>query len=182
MATSATAGTEAGLRGSTTQCWRGNAAERGGWFMGFHFAFPTAVSVSGSRFFVGLVADTGALGNIDYSQFGDHLVGVGLDGGDSNFQIMHDANTGTATKVDLGANFARSNTDLYEFYLHAHPNNSVIYWMIENRVSDITASGTISTNLPGATNFLNFYAYCNNNTTAASAYLEVSNLYLETEI
>jgi hypothetical protein len=178
VASAASAGSAASIRGSSTLVWRGNAAGLGGFHMMCHWGLSTALS--GQRCFVGLMNQTTAPGAAaDISPLLD-MVGFGRDTADANLQFMYNDNSGSATKVDLGASFARSSSDLLETFIYCPPNGSIIYYVAENRTSGASASGSVNTNLPTATTFLTFHLWTENNATASAAQLDCLNLYLET--
>jgi hypothetical protein len=178
VASAAAAGSVASIRGSSTLVWLGNAADLGGFHFMCHWGLSTVLA--GQRCFVGLMSQTtapNAAANI--SPLLD-LVGFGRDTADANLQFMYNDNTGSATKIDLGASFARSSSDLYETFFFCSPNASVIYYAATNRTSGATVSGSVNTNLPRNTVFLTFHLWTENNNTASAAQLDCLNLYLET--
>lgn len=131
----------------------GNAAGRGGFDFHGGFGFVEDVSTS-PRFFHGLAPPATWAGNADPSSQLD-IVGIGLDGGDTNLQIMHNDGAGAATKVSLGADFPWTIGTAYELTLECGPNAASISYFVQ-RLDDRTktASGTLSTNLPTNTVFM----------------------------
>jgi hypothetical protein len=179
IASASTAGSSAGIRGSAATCWRGNAAGLGGFHFGAHFALSTAVA--GQRAFVGLAASTAALSNTDPSNI-VNMVGVGRDTGDANMQLFVNDQTGVATKIDLGASFPRSATDTYEVFFACNPNGTSIEYVVENRANGAIVTGSLTTNLPQNTVFLNLHAWTNNSATASVASIDVQNAYIESDL
>jgi hypothetical protein len=174
------AGSVAGLRNTTAQFWRGNAAGLGGFFATFRWG--NADSVTTCNQFCGMQSIVTAPTDVAPSTL-TNLVGVGSDSGDTNMQLY--ASDGTArARVDLGASFpANSNaTAFYELILYCPPNASAIDWALTRLDTGVATSGQITgTNLPVATQFLNQQIYRTNGATAASVELNFMSHYIETE-
>ena len=111
-----------------------------------------------------------------------NIIGVGCDNGSSNYSIMHNDGSGTATTIALGANFPANglSTDLYELALYAPPNGSTVDYRIENFVTGGVASGTLSANLPASTQGLNLLGWAETTVVSIVA-LDLVSLYIETE-
>lgn len=178
FASATTAGSFAGLRGSAAFLWRGNAAGLGGFMVGFRFAMTT--NLSGVRAFVGLYASTSALTNADPSTR-SNIIGMALDASDANWQIIRASGSSTAVKTDLGASFVKSVTDVYELRLFCAPNSSSISYSVENLSTGATTSGTLTTDLPANTVFLNPYLWITNNAQASAAQIELNRFYAESD-
>lgn len=179
---SSTAGNLAKLTLSiTSQFWRGNSAGLGGFTMVARWGTSDAATVASARTFVGMSA--GSLNTLDPSTY-TQLVGVGADSADSNLQIITNDGTGTATKIDLGANFPANtlSTDAYELMLFCPPNGSSIYYQVTRLGTSVTpATGTISTDLPDATALMTPVIQRCNGPTALAVGLDFMHLYLETD-
>jgi hypothetical protein len=101
---------------------------------------------------------------------------------DSNVQLLVNDGTGTATPVDLGANFsAASTTALYFARLTARGGATpAIDYYIKHLVTGNTASGTITTDLPAADQLLSSIVWvANGPTTATAATMEVAMQYIK---
>jgi hypothetical protein len=86
-----------------------------------------------------------------------NIIGIGSDAADVNLQIFHNDATGTATKIDLGANFpanktgAVANGEVYTLELYNEIYNSSVNYKVTKVSNGTTATGTITTNLPAST-------------------------------
>ena len=80
------------------------------------------------------------------------VLGVGHDSGDTTLQVMHNDGTGSATKINLGANFPTNtvSTDAYRVSFTAEAGSTDIAYLVERLNTGHTASGTITTNTPTA--------------------------------
>ncbi len=166
--TAAGAGSIASIRnGGVGSVMRGSAAGEGGFVC--YWRFGTPITNATTRCFFGLTINPTTWGNIDPSSRTD-IVGIGFEAnnGDANLQLFHNDNAGTATKVDLGANFVISNTAVYECTFTVAPNSSSIAYKVVNLETGNEATGTLSTNLPTNTTNLSSFATMNNGTTATA--------------
>jgi hypothetical protein len=170
-----TAGSFAGIRGPEALVWRGNTAGHGGFYFVCRFAMTT--NLANARAFVGLYASTAALTNADPSSL-VNVVGMSLDSADANWQIISNDQTGTAPKVDLGANFAKSTTAVYEVRFWAAPKDTLINYNVLRLDTPASVTGTLSSDIPQSTVFLTPYIWITNNATASAAQIEMSRLYL----
>jgi hypothetical protein len=179
-ATSATAGNSAGTRHGQNQAWRGNIADgRGGFFFAARFGMPTAIALQ--RGFVGLIGSTAVIGNVNPSTL-TNMLGLGYDSGHVTLRIMHNDASGAATAIDLGASFPVLLGAVYDIRMFCAPNGSQIGWRVERLDSPASASGTITTDMPANTVFLNSQLWINNGATAAIAQLDVMRVYVETDM
>lgn len=177
-----TAGSSSGLRTVSLQFWRGNANDRGGFHLICRFGISDASAVADARTFVGFVAQTTAIGNINPSTL-LNMIGVGNDNTDTNLQLMSNDGAGTASKVDLGASFPANtrSTDMYELALFCPPNASYINYQVTNLTTGAIAEGTITTNIPASTQLLAFQAWRGNGATALAVGIDLVNVYLEND-
>jgi hypothetical protein len=177
----ATIDSVASTRLALNRVWRGDAAGLGGFFYRLRFAINSSVATQ--RCFFGLhpnsvIALTATPSNLL------NIVGIGNDGsGEPNLQVLINSASGTADKIDLGANFPSQGVDdTYELTLFAPPNADHINYRVQRFVTGATASGTLSgAKLPQVSAFLAPYAYMNNGGTAAAVSLDVMRIYLETD-
>lgn len=178
----ATAGALASTRIATLECWRGNAAGRGGFFVLARFGMTTLAV--GQRMFIGLDSNaTAAPTNIDYlTSTTNAKIGMYATGSTAvNWNLIHNAAASAPTTIPLGANFPVNNTDLYEMVLFAKPNDTAVSYRITNLSTVVQVSGSLTTNLPASTALLGrLVAGCNNATAAAVAW-DVSRFGLETD-
>ena len=176
------AGNLAGFRNAAAQFFRGNGPGLGGFHLIIRFANSDAATVAGARGFVGLWATTTAPTNVDPSTL-VNIIGVGSDAAEANLSIMHNDGAGVATKIALGAGFpARTlSTDAYELILFCGPNEATVRYRIENLVSGVATSGTISTDLPASTTLLGIQGWTNNGATGLAVGIDLINCYIETD-
>lgn len=180
ITSAAVANSASELRNAAFECWRGDTAGLGGFFMTCRFASSTAVA--NQRKAIGLFSSTSATAVTQNPSSLTNCVIVGNDSADTNMQIMHNDAAGTCTKIDLGANFPANSTDaVYELILFAPPNASFINWRVVRLDTGDVANGVITTDMPLSTTFLAWHAYMNNGGTAASVVLEIMRYYLETD-
>ena len=104
----------------------------------------------------------------------------GKDAADTTLQVMHNDGSGTATKIDLGANFPANtaNIDWYEAWLTFLASGNVAYAVMRLNTGDF-ASGTISSDLPAANTSLILPQFnVTNGAVAAAVSLDVGGYYL----
>jgi hypothetical protein len=159
--TVASATAVAGWRSSSLQFFRGNAAGEGGFHIINRMGFHEGITNAQHRAFCGVRGSVAAPTDVNPSTL-THIIGLGYDSADTNVQLMHNDNLGTATKVDLGADFPKPSADqrdIYEISLFCPPNESWIGWEVENLTTGKTISGIATTDLPVNTQLLAPYAY-----------------------
>lgn len=178
---SASSGSTAGQRaGGQHLCWRGNAAGLGGFFFAVRAGTSTAVATQ--KLFIGLNDSlSGLLGGAEPSAL-TQCAGFGYDGGQTTWRVLHNDGSGSATAVDLGANFPVNDSDIYDLFLWALPNGSAIYYQVDRLGTAHTASGTMSTDLPTNTTFLTEHCTIGNGSTASAVQIDVAKVYMETAL
>jgi hypothetical protein len=138
------------------------ASGGGGFFHAFLASPATGLSNTSNRFFAGMTNSVAALSDIDPSTQ-INCIGIGWDSADANLQLMHNDGTGTCTKIDLGASFARPTADrtaVYVLRLFCAPGSSSISYLVQEDSTGVTASGTVSSaDIPSATTLLAHRAY-----------------------
>lgn len=166
--TLATANGMANVRASDDLFLRSSSAD----FGGFYYSAMGGMEATQTdcRALWGLVATWA--GNNDPSN-ATNCFFVGFDSGDTNLQVMHNDNSGTCTKVDLGANFpAKTNAaDLYRVTLECEPGASTMSYRVDRyQSSGLThsATGTVSTDLPTSTTVMRQGWYVGTGATAAT--------------
>lgn len=146
----------AGFRYTAAQWWRGDAANRGGFYFMCQWGIATGASNTTTRAFVGMTASTAAPTDVEPSTLVS-MIGMGWDAADTNIQLYHNDNAGTAVKVDLGASFpvpTVDREDVYEISLYCEPNSSSFDWQVKNLATSAVISGTVSSELPTSTDAL----------------------------
>jgi len=156
-------GNSGGARGSLASFHR-NVGIR------FEAIFNHNVNTTGYTFFSGLYNVATALAG-DPSAL-TNMVGMGYDAADlntGNWQLMHNDNAGTATRIDLGASFARNTTTALRLVLNLYPSTTNVDYHIRDMVSGVAINGTLTTNLPVSNTFMNWQITGYNGAIAAAA-------------
>lgn len=140
--TTATAGSTCGYRDGSQTFFN----FRQGFKMVFKFANSDAATVADARTFVGCINSNAQIGNVNPSTLLNFFA-LASDNGEANFSIMHNDNTGTATKFPLGVNFPAntSKTDVYQVTFMTFPNSNILHWEVIRLNTMHIASGTITT-------------------------------------
>jgi hypothetical protein len=176
---SASAGNDCGYRGiGNGPFFRGSVTGTGGYMVLMRFGISDAAAVSNARMFVGLIAQSSSIGNVEPTSM-TNLVGVGTDAGDTTLRMIHNDASGTATEVDLGANFPANTqtTDIYELQLVAHPADTEIHYRVRRLNTGDVASGTLTTDLPVNTTTQWPQFYRNNGSTALAVGIDIFGYY-----
>lgn len=174
----------AGFRQSANSLWRGNAAGLGGFTVIIRAGAATGVSTSTRREFIGVSTNTAAPTDVQPSSL-VNCIGAGHDAADSNWQVMHNDGTGSCTKIDLGASFARATadrTEVIEVALFCPPNVSYVNYQVTNLVNGAIATGQITTDFPSTTTFLSPRGYCSVGGTSSVVGMALMGIYTETDI
>ena len=142
------------------------------WYIGGGFKYTCDFYISdtaygsGCRQFYGMQGSTADLTYTDTVLVSSliNCIGVGSDSADTNLQIFYNDGTGTASKIDLGANFPANRTagsaltTVYSIELYNAPNTTSVLYRVTNKETGIVAQGTLSSDLPAITQGLNFFA------------------------
>lgn len=107
--------------------------------------FGTGAAVAGERFFAGLALNAAEAGTVDPSAL-LNCFGVAKDGGDTNFQIMHNDGASTATKVDTGLAFAANK--FFELELFVPPGGGSWLYRLVDLDTGTVYTDVIDTNIP----------------------------------
>ncbi len=121
---------------------------------------------SGCRQFYGLQGSTTDLSYSDTVLVSSliNCIGIGSDSADTNLQVFYNDGTGTASKIDLGANFPANRTagsaltTVYSIEIFNAPNTTSVLYRVTNKETGAIAQGTLSSDLPLGTQGLNFFA------------------------
>jgi hypothetical protein len=175
----AAAGSSAGTRFAAANFWRGNAAGLGGFDYLAVFGLPTFASTS--RFFVGLQSGTAVIGNVDPSSL-TNILGFGADIADANVQLLVNDAVGTATKVDLGASFVKTDTNaLYQVRISCVPNETwppsstpPVICEIAKLNTTTKFSRSLTADIPTNATLMQTQVWVNNGTVAAAVAVDVS--------
>jgi len=112
---------------------------------------------TGARQFCGLTTGGSIILPINSTttvQSRTNIIGIGSDVGDTNLQIFHNANTASATKIDLGSNFPANktgpvtNAEAYQLELYNAFGSTEVKYRVRKLSNGLEVTGTITTNLP----------------------------------
>lgn len=173
----------ASFRHASALWWRGDAANRGGFYFKCDFGPSTGVDTTTNRMFVGLRAAVGAPTDVEPSTQTD-CIGVGWDAADANIQIFTNDNTASCTKIDLGASFPVPNVDRTDFYrlvMYCEPNSSTINYEFSEFLTSNIAKGVVSSDLPRNSVFLTPTGYMSVGGTSSVIGIGLSDLVMLTE-
>lgn len=109
--------------------------------------FATGAVVAGERFFAGMAPSAAEAGTVDPSSL-INCFGVGKDGADGTFHIMHNDGADSATKVDTTVTFA-ANVAL-ELELYVPRGGGAWTYRLVNLETGTAYTGTIAANIPAA--------------------------------
>jgi len=142
----------AGFREGTNLYMRGSNAGDGGFHYICRFGPATGVATTTNRCFVGMSTTTAAPTDVEPSTL-LNMFGIGWDAADANIQFMTNDGTGTATKTDLGIAVPTvDRTSVYELSMYCAPAGTTIYYTFKDLSNGgSTVSGSITTDMPGAT-------------------------------
>lgn len=178
--TTATAGLSAGTRHALLQFWRGDAPGRGGFTYVARFVVDTVAA--GMRWFVGMYGNIAVIGNVDPGISLTNIVGFGIDAGQTTVRFFNNDNAGAATATDLGASFpATTAAVVYEARIFCAPNGASIGYSLERLDSAALVEGSVSTDIPAATQLLSPQVWINNGLTAAQPALALISQYIESD-
>lgn len=176
-------GTQGGTPPTEAYAWRGNGADRGGFYVSITGGISDASLVSTGTLWMGLfgLGTNGPTDNNPSTQT-DSLF-CGSDVGDTTMSIMHNDSSGIATKIPLGANFPTNTTktDVYRCELYAAPNGSTVDYRVTRLNTGHVASGTISSDLPTSTAFMHLGMGRWTGGTATAIAIDWLGTYFETE-
>lgn len=177
--TSATAGSKAGIRSASLYHSVGQ-----GFYFSVGWAIQDAAYVVGSKQFHGFLPITtiGTISNLIDNSSLLNFVGVGSDALDTNLQIFCNDGTGTASKIDLGANFPANRTvgavlnNFYVFEMYNANGSTSVKYKITERSSGNIAQGTLTTDLPSIDTLLGVQCLRTNGVTALAQVTHWSHL------
>ncbi len=177
--TGTTAGNTAGTGSNTAPYFRGSQFGSNGFFFQARMMFPDATS-TGIRAFIGFTSGTMAA-----SVSADNPAGSNVgwqystSRADTGWKFMTDDGTTQSLSATIMP-FAQN--DVFDFFIYCppYPNNSTIYYRIDNISQGTSAEGSTSSNLPpGATAMRAGYQI--NNVSANATKARLNRLYVETD-
>lgn len=176
--TSTTAGNVSGMRTAYGLWYRGSQPGYGGFL--FKAYVGMQINLNGGQQFVGLCASTAALAGEPSALL--NCCGMGYDSTDAstgNWFFIRNNGTGSAIKVDLGANAARNTTDGFELEMFAPAGGARLFVRIKNvRTGATVLEDIFLLKIPAVNTLLAFKAEVRNGAVAAADNLEVGNVYI----
>lgn len=142
------------------------------WYVGGGFRYTCSFSISdssynaGCRQFFGMAGVTTDLTYTDTILVASmqNIIGIGSDALDANLQVFTNDTVGSASKIDLGANFpanrtsGSASTTIYQVQIYNPSGSSSVYYRVNNLETGNSTEGTLTTDLPALTQGLNFFA------------------------
>lgn len=174
-----TANQQVGLR-SEAQYYRGNSAGQGGFFFVCKFGLDNWTA--GDRLFVGLCAGTTAVVTVQPSTL-VNTAGFCIEAGDTAITFLHNDGSGTGAKETITGQPALADNQGYTAYIYCKPNDSVIYYRLDDMNLGTTIVDTsVNSDLPVNTTMLCWQAIMGNaaNAVAADARIGVGKVYCQT--
>lgn len=172
----------AGFRGASGQLWTvgGDVAGAGGFHYVCRWAGATGLTNGSHRGFMGLRSTTSAPTDVNPSTLTD-IIGMGWDAADTFIQIMHNDGSGTATKVPTSlAKPSADRTDYYELSLFSPAGTTQeVYWRVTNLATGAEATGTVNSDLPTTTTFLNVFGQMSVGGVSSVIGMSISVIYID---
>lgn len=173
-AATANSGVDFGL--SAFSLMRGASPGHGGFVIKTAFAVTSAVATQ--RFWIATNTYGGAMSYISTFPASGNVIGIGFDAAvHSNYQLMHGGG-GALTYVDLGSNFPINNPSaIIDVDLRCPPNGSAITYLVKDRNSGLSTSGTLTSNLPTGGTAMLLRSFISNGGTAAAVSYDLLPVY-----
>jgi hypothetical protein len=161
-------------------CWRGNAADLGGWTFVTRISLTTMLA-TGMGFF-GLYGSIAALATTLTLATAINCIGIGFQRGThTRWQLVANDGTGAPTLTDMGASFAIATGGVLTLYIAAPPNGGSVWVRVVDEVSGAGFEQEITADLPANTQFLSPRLFMNNGATAAAVAYDCAGVYVETD-
>lgn len=166
LTSAATANSGVDFSLSAFSLMRGAAPGHGGFVIKTAFAVTSAVATQ--RFWIATNTYGGSLAYTSTLPASGNVIGIGFDAAlHSNYQLMHGG--GALTYVDLGSNFPINNPSaIIDVDFRCPPNGSAITYLVKDRNSGLSTSGTLSSNLPNGSAVMCLRSFMANGGTAAA--------------
>lgn len=176
----ATANSIAEVRGTFARIFGGDAPGLGGHTTRIRCAFPSTTALQ--RGFAGVTSSTAATAATSTVAALTNMVGIGFESADTNLYMYSNDAVGSASRVNLGANFPISVNSVFDLTMFSAPNSGVIGYRVDRLDADVApATGTLTTDIPASTTFLAPHVWINNGGTAAAVQMDLMRIYLETD-
>ena len=174
---------------TAAQFWRGNSTGLGGFFFFARFGIETltAASPNATRMFVGLQSGTT---NVLVSDTIPAISCIGLwhdttDGANVINLLTKDGTTATKNALTGSPTTPYATGQGYDFFMFAKPNDSVIYYRLDNLNTATTlVDSSVSATLPASTTFMGPVVGMSNGTAnivASTVGIGVNRIYIESD-
>lgn len=182
LTSAATAGAHLEHKGSHLLMTRGDMEGIGGF--SYRAQFSVSDTTSARRGFIGMRGSTTAWAGANFQPNGVALcVGVGFDAAlHSTYQIAHSAHANNSgSYVDTGIPLSNPESVL-ELKLSCPPNGDAIAWSLKDLNSGLSASGSLTTNIPNKSTFYSHRVRMDNNGVAAAVSCDVMGIWMSNYI
>ena len=182
LTSGASAGSSCEIIGANLLMTRGDAAGIGGF--SYLSVFSVAGTTSARRGFIGMRGSTTSWTGAVYPPNGVALcVGVGFDAAShTTYQITHSAHSNNSgSYVDTGIPLGNPESVL-ALSLSCPPNGDAIAWSLKDLNSGLSASGSLTTNIPNKSTFYSHRVRMDNNATAAAVSCDVMGIWMSNYI
>lgn len=164
--------------------YRGNAAGLGGFFFFVRFGIELKVADT-TRLFVGLTSLATAMTAADVASNTGDFCGIAHDTADGANVLWFITRDNTTTHKTAISGFTYAAGQAYDFYMYCKPNDSTIYYRIDNVNAGTTIVDTSETNnVPRNTIMMGPQITMSNgtaNTTVTTVALSISKVYVESD-
>ena len=151
------------------------------------FAHTDSAQNTGARQFYGVTSSTTNLAISSTVTVAQQvsIIGIGSDSTDTNLQLFYNDASGTASKIDLGANFpanrgaGSASTDFFELELYNAVGSSSVLYKATSLASNTVVQGTLTTDIPTNT-MLSFQAIRTSGASSNACSFNLSQLSLNT--
>ncbi len=160
--------------------FRGAVAGMGGFL--FVCRFGLTNGGASTRIFVGLTAATSSIVTVQPSTVANSI-GFCLEAGDTALTFLHTDNSATSTKDPISNQPALNNNNGYDAYIYCRPNDSTIYYRLDDVLTgNVLVDTSTTTTLPDSSTMLTAQCVVSNGTTttAGAAAVGINRLYVET--
>lgn len=171
---------QVGQRQTDSMYFMGNASGQGGFFMVIQFGLD--IWTTGARLFVGLSVATTAMVTVNPSTV-NNSIGFCIDAGDTAITFLTKG-TGTAVKTTISGQPTLANNQGYTAFIFCRPNDSTIYFRLDDINSDSTIiDSSVSTGLPAGTTMMGAKIVASNAalTPVNSVKIGLNKVYIETD-
>lgn len=107
-----------------------------------------------------------------------NIIAIGADSGDANAQLMYNDGAGTATKVDLGADFpARTANTVFQLSLYGDVGASLVQYQIRRLDVPAVRQGVLNTDIPALGTALLPHCICANGPAGGAVTMAIMDMW-----